>query len=168
MTAVPDRPLVPLPDQPEGVPWPTRTWPRAEPGELGADVGRLTALLDELVSGDHHPQLGLTHAAAVVAPLRLARGIQNKVLEAMAMALPVIMSRAAETGIGGSAGTHYITGDSDDDLVDRVIAMVSHPRLGIAMGKEARRFVVENLSWQASLAPMAKRLGLRETRRDAA
>ncbi len=110
----------------------------------------------------------LRAADIALVPLEIARGIQNKVLEAMAMALPVIMSRAAETGIGGSAGTHYITGDSDDDLVDRVIAMVSHPRLGIAMGKEARRFVVENLSWQASLAPMAKLLGLRETRRDAA
>ena len=71
MTAVPDRPLVPLPDQPDGVPWPTRGWARAEPGELGADAGRLTALLDELVSGDHHPELGLTHAAAVVAGGRL-------------------------------------------------------------------------------------------------
>lgn len=71
MTAVPDRPLVPLPAQPDGVPWPTARWPRAEPAEIGADQQRLAALLDELVSGDHHPQLGLTHAAAVVAGGRL-------------------------------------------------------------------------------------------------
>ncbi|HWJ97807.1 MAG TPA: serine hydrolase, partial [Acidimicrobiales bacterium] len=71
MTAVPDRPLVPLPGQPDGVPWPTGEWPRAEAADLGADAPRLTALLDELVSGDDHPALGLTHAAAVVAGGRL-------------------------------------------------------------------------------------------------
>ncbi len=71
MTAVPDRPLVPLPTQPEGVPWPTEAWPTADAAELGADSGRLTALLDELVSGEPHPDHGLTHAAAVVAGGRL-------------------------------------------------------------------------------------------------
>jgi CubicO group peptidase (beta-lactamase class C family) len=71
VTAVPDRPLVPLPDQPTGVPWPTVEWPRANPADLGADHGRLAALLDELVSGEPHPTLGLTHAAAVVAGGRL-------------------------------------------------------------------------------------------------
>ena len=67
MTAVPDRPLIPLPAQPAGVPWPTDQWARIDPADLGADTERLTALLDELVSGDPHPELGLTHAAAVVA-----------------------------------------------------------------------------------------------------
>lgn len=71
MTAVPDRPLVPLPAQPDGVPWPTDAWARGDAAELGADAARLDALLDELVGGDRHPQLGLTHAAGVVAGGRL-------------------------------------------------------------------------------------------------
>ena len=36
------RPLPPLPPQPAGVPWPTRSWPTADPGEVGADTDRLT------------------------------------------------------------------------------------------------------------------------------
>lgn len=71
MEPIPDRTLLPLPTQPDGVPWPTEEWPEAEPKELGADVARLDALLDELVSGERHPSLGLTHAAAVVAGGRL-------------------------------------------------------------------------------------------------
>jgi CubicO group peptidase (beta-lactamase class C family) len=71
VTAVPDRPLVPLPSQPDGVAWPTEAWEHADAAELGADTERLGALLDELVSGDDHPTLGLTHAAAVVAGGRL-------------------------------------------------------------------------------------------------
>jgi len=71
VTAVPDRPLVPLPAQPDGVPWPTDEWARADAADLGADAARLDALLDELVSGEPHPTLGLTHAAAVVSGGRL-------------------------------------------------------------------------------------------------
>ncbi|MCB0972339.1 MAG: serine hydrolase, partial [Acidimicrobiales bacterium] len=71
MKPVPDHPLVPLPPQPEGVAWPTTEWPSADPGELGADVGRLTALLDQLVADDPDPVVGRTYAAAVVAGGRL-------------------------------------------------------------------------------------------------
>jgi CubicO group peptidase (beta-lactamase class C family) len=71
VTVAPDRPLVPLPTQPAGVPWPTEEWPRAAAADLGADAERLDALLDELVSGEVHPAHGLTHAAAVVAGGRL-------------------------------------------------------------------------------------------------
>jgi CubicO group peptidase (beta-lactamase class C family) len=71
VNAVPDRPLVPLPAQPDGVPWPTQSWERADVGSLGADAARFEALLDELVSGEVHPSHGLTHAAGVVAGGRL-------------------------------------------------------------------------------------------------
>ncbi len=71
MKPAPERPLVPLPAQPEGVAWPTEEWTEADPADLGADVERLDALLDELVSGEPHPDHGLTHAAAVVAGGRL-------------------------------------------------------------------------------------------------
>lgn len=71
MKPVPDRPLVALPPQPEGVGWPTEAWSFADPAELGADVDRLDALLDELVDDGEHPTLGRTYAAAVVAGGRL-------------------------------------------------------------------------------------------------
>ena len=49
----------------------------------------------------------LAAADVVVAPLRIARGIQNKVLEAMAMARPVVASGAAAEGIDAENGTHF-------------------------------------------------------------
>ena len=48
----------------------------------------------------------LQHAAVVVAPLRLARGIQNKVLEAMAMARPVVVASACVEAIDAVPGQH--------------------------------------------------------------
>lgn len=101
----------------------------------------------------------LSAADLALVPLEIARGVQNKVLEAMAMNLPVVLSSAAATGIGGTDGLHYAVADSDADLVDRVAALLAHPRQGWTLGLEARRFVVDNLSWQATLAPLAELVG---------
>ncbi len=100
----------------------------------------------------------LAAADLALVPLELARGVQNKVLEAMAMSLPVVLTPAAACGIGGSEGTHFAVADSDAELADRATALLSHPRQGWALGQEARRFVVDELSWQATLAPLAAML----------
>ncbi|MCB0976087.1 MAG: serine hydrolase [Acidimicrobiales bacterium] len=72
MTAEPELPdaLVPLPSQPEDVPWPTEEWPRCSAADAGVDEARLEALLDELCDGEH-PLMGRTFAAAVVVGGRL-------------------------------------------------------------------------------------------------
>ena len=69
--SVTDRPLIPLPPQPDRVPWPTDVWPEADPADLGADQDRLRALLDILVADEPHPAMGRTFAAAVVCRGRL-------------------------------------------------------------------------------------------------
>ncbi|MCB1039643.1 MAG: serine hydrolase [Acidimicrobiales bacterium] len=71
MRPLPQRPLAPLPAQPDDVAWPTDEWPTASPTEAGADAERLDALLDELVEVEVHPRVGRTYACAVVAGGRL-------------------------------------------------------------------------------------------------
>ena len=65
----------------------------------------------------------LSGADVVVAPLRIARGIQNKVLEAMAMAKPVVASAAAAEGIAATNGAHYFVEADVAAEADRVIAL---------------------------------------------
>lgn len=95
-------------------------------------------------------------AAADVAliPLEIARGVQNKILEAMAMMVPVVTTSEAATGVGAQDGRHLLIADSDDGLVDHVVALSRDPARREAIGYEARRLVVEDLSWQATLAPL--------------
>lgn len=95
----------------------------------------------------------LASADCVLVPLEIARGVQNKVLEAMAMACPVVMTSQAATGIGGAAGKHYYVADSDEDFVSAALDAVN-PESRLELGDAARRFVVENLSWPAILAPL--------------
>ena len=93
----------------------------------------------------------LAAAELALVPLGIARGVQNKVLEAMAMALPVVVSRAAATGIAAADGQHLAIGDSDADLAGRAIALLGDPGRARLMGLAARRFVVDNYSWEGAL-----------------
>ncbi len=96
----------------------------------------------------------LKGADVAIAPLEIARGVQNKVLEAMAMGLPAVLSGEAATGIEAENGKHFQIADSDQALADAIIALASQPAKARAMGQAARRHVVETASWSASLAAL--------------
>src|SRR3546814_11400101 len=69
---------------------------------------------------------GLAAADVVVAPLQLARGIQNKVLEAMAMARPVIASPQAAEGIDAVDGRDIIVANSGEDETAAILALLEN------------------------------------------
>ena len=97
----------------------------------------------------------LRAADIALVPLSIGRGVQNKVLEAMAMQLPVVLTAEAATGIAASDGRDFVVGKSDAALAEAVIALARHPDEAEATGKSARRFVIENASWEAALAGLA-------------
>ncbi len=103
----------------------------------------------------------LAAAAAVVAPLRIARGVQNKVLEAMAMARPVVASPAAAEGID-HRGTIRIA-EGGPAFAAAVSALLDRP----TSAPEARAQVLARYAWPARLAPLDTLLGL-SSRREAA
>ena len=105
----------------------------------------------------------LAAADIVVAPLTIARGIQNKVLEAMAMARPVLLTTDAATGIAATDGIHFAVEGSDAGVVSRALTVLADVNAAIAMGRAARRFVIETMSWPAMLAPLPRLVG-REAR----
>jgi sugar transferase (PEP-CTERM/EpsH1 system associated) len=91
----------------------------------------------------------LAHAKAVVAPLRIARGIQNKVLEAMAMAKTVVATPQAAEGIEGEAGRNYLVGAFGEAFIALTKQALSpaSPNLGA----HARGYVLATYHWQKSL-----------------
>jgi len=100
-------------------------------------------------------------ADAVLAPLLIARGVQNKVLEAMAMARPVVLTPEAATGIAASDGEDWLICPPDPAAMCAAIeALLSHPDAHARIGAAARAFVLGHHGWEAMLAPLAGLLGM--------
>lgn len=96
----------------------------------------------------------LAAADVVVAPLRIARGIQNKVLEAMAMARPVVASPQAAEGIDALPGAHLMVAPDPSEEAAMVLALLDDPVRASALGQAARARVVERYDWDAVLADL--------------
>ncbi|RJG49462.1 TIGR03087 family PEP-CTERM/XrtA system glycosyltransferase [Motilimonas pumila] len=142
----------------EGVTWFTeQVWPSllaARPDCLfyivgsnpGAEVLRLQQLTNVVVTGrvpDIRPYLKF--AQCVVAPLRISRGIQNKVLEALAMNQIVVGSPDAFVGIGQSQST--LVAEDAGRFSEHCLAQLSQP---LQQGRQPRAWVEERFSWQSS------------------
>ena len=104
----------------------------------------------------------LAGADLVVAPLEIARGVQNKVLEAMAMRRPVLVSPEAATGIAGRDGIELAIEASDEGLAARALALLAAPRARAEMGAAARHFVLANQSWPTMLAGLPAIVGFKQ------
>ncbi len=99
-------------------------------------------------------------ADAVLAPLLIARGVQNKVLEAMAMARPVVLTLEAATGIGADDGAQWLVCPPDPVVMAaRIEFLLADYEAAVRIGASARRFVLEHHDWEAMLAPLASLLG---------
>jgi sugar transferase (PEP-CTERM/EpsH1 system associated) len=118
-------------------------------------VRRLAAIPGVTVTGrvaDTRPYL--RRAAAFVAPLRIARGVQNKVLEAMAMGLPVVATTAATQGVEGTPGETYLVADSPEDQADAISSLLADRRRGEQLGAAGRQFVESHHQWERTLGEL--------------
>ena len=98
----------------------------------------------------------LAAADLVVAPLLLARGIQNKVLEAMAMARPVVASPAAFEGIEAMPGRDLLVAEGAAATAEAIKGLLAAPQRAAAMGAAARDHLDRCYRWEARLAPLAE------------
>ncbi len=89
----------------------------------------------------------LAHAQVVVAPMRIARGVQNKVLEGMAMARTVVVSAQGLEGLEARPGDEVLLAESPTAFVDACRAVIS----GCDLGAAARHRVVNSYAWEACL-----------------
>lgn len=121
-----------------------------------AEVQGLGRLPGVLVTGrvpDVRPYVH--HAAVSVAPMRIARGVQNKVLEAFAMAKPVLMTSGAAEGLRDAEWLGAQIIDRAGDLARRVCHALRSP----VADPRAREYVIRHYSWDAHLGRLDDMLG---------
>jgi len=117
------------------------------PAQAVRDLARLPGVTVTGRVDDVRPWL--RHARVAVAPLRIARGVQNKVLEAMAMALPVVASPQALEGIQAHPGQDILIADGAQNFIAAIGAVLDghHPGMGAA----ARSAMLGHYAWQDNL-----------------
>ena len=100
----------------------------------------------------------LAAADVVVAPLRIARGIQNKVLEAMAMARPVVASPQAAEGIDAQNGVHFLIAADPADEVEKISGLLADAEWARRLGIAARSRVEQRYRWSETLQALPEML----------
>ena len=100
----------------------------------------------------------LQHAAVVVAPMRLARGVQNKILEAMAMARPVVAAAECVSALDAQTCEDLMAASRADEYVRAIDLLLQDPGRADALGTRGRASVMSRYSWDAHLAAMDRYL----------
>ncbi len=115
-------------------------------------VQALAALPGVIVTGGVPDVRGwLAAADVVVAPLRIARGIQNKVLEAMAMGRPIVASPQAAEGIDATDDEHLSIAADPGAEAEAILALLADPDRAARLGAAARGRVEQRYRWAATL-----------------
>jgi sugar transferase (PEP-CTERM/EpsH1 system associated) len=107
---------------------------------------------------DVRPYLG--RAAVAIVPLLLARGVQNKVLEALATARATVASPAALCGVLAQPGEHLLAASTPAEWAEAVLNLFENPELRARLGSAGRRFVEQRHRWERCLEPLADLIGL--------
>ena len=117
-----------------------------------AAVAKLKTIPGVTVTGsvpDVRPYL--SDAAVAIAPLRLARGTQNKILECMSMKIPVVTTPEAARGIQAEQGKHFLIGRTKETFVEHVVELLRDPARRNSLGEAGRLQVESAHRWSASM-----------------
>lgn len=121
----------------------------AEPPEFIRDLGKLPGV--SVTGSVPDVRSYITRAALTVAPLAIARGTQNKILESMAMGVPVVCSVEASGGVDATPGEHLLVAGSADQYVNAVKRVLESRSLRAQLAEAGRARVLSHHVWQNSM-----------------
>ena len=107
----------------------------------------------------------LEQATVCVVPLRIAKGIQNKVLEAMAMGIPVVSTSVANSGINAVDNRDLILADDPQSFADAVVKLLRNENVRRTIASNARGFVEKEFSWDRNLQQLDQAITMAMGRR---
>ena len=91
-----------------------------------------------------------------IAPMRIGTGLQNKLLEAMAMELPCISSALANQALGARENEEILIGNTAEEYANHIISLLQNESLAFALAQKGRNFVRKTFSWENSALLLEK------------
>ena len=105
-------------------------------------------------------------AAVAIAPLTIARGTQNKVLECMAMGIPVVASPQVAKGVQARPGRHLLIGETPEKFASQIVDLIENPELRMRIAEAGRQQVISVHSWAESMKLLDQLIQVRDRPRD--
>jgi sugar transferase (PEP-CTERM/EpsH1 system associated) len=91
-----------------------------------------------------------------IAPMQIGTGLQNKLLEAMAMKLPCITSQLANNALGATHKKNILIGNNEEEYKDNILMLINDRNHQQQLGEKGYQFVKENYTWEGSTAILEK------------
>lgn len=121
----------------------------AEPSKEVWDLANLPGV--EVTGSVPEVQPYVRKGVCTIAPLNIARGTQNKILEAMSMGVPTVCSTLAAGGVDAVPGEHFLTASSPHEYVEAIMRLVESPDERKKFSDAGRARMLENHSWASSM-----------------
>lgn len=119
------------------------------------EVLELTKKSGVMVTGFVDDILPFFHKSSIfVAPFRLARGVQNKILQAFACGVAVVTTPMGAEGIACQSGTHLLLAERPGDIVQSIFNLLDNPSLKEKVEENALALIHDTYSWAAQLKPL--------------
>lgn len=109
--------------------------------DLQSDTVTVTGYVDDL--REYYAK-----ARIFIAPMQIGTGLQNKLLEAMAMRIPCITSQLANSALGASEGSEILVGNEPHDYAAHVLYLLDNPAKADELAENGYKFVKSNYSWE--------------------
>lgn len=122
----------------------------ADPSRAVRDLGGIDGVTVTGSVPDVRPYL--RRSALTVAPLAIARGTQNKILESLALGVPVVCSPIAADGVDVEVGQDLLVADSPDAYAEAVVQVLDDPALRARLSASGVRRMQTHHDWQRSMA----------------
>jgi sugar transferase (PEP-CTERM/EpsH1 system associated) len=117
--------------------------------KLQSDHVEVTGWVDDM-------RLCYSKSKIFIAPMRIGTGLQNKLLEAIAMKLPCITTSLANDALKAKEETEILIGNNAEQLADHICYLLENERTGNDMAFNAYNFVNTNYSWQHNIEQLNK------------
>ena len=138
-------------------------WPEAKFLIVGMQpsqrIQQLAKLPGITVTGYVSDILPFYHQADIfIAPFRLARGVQNKILQAMACGLPVLTTSLGAEGIACSTGEHLLIANTEAEIIENISMLLTDEVLANKLSLAGPKLIQQKYSWEGALKELPELL----------